>query len=216
MGLDVTVYRILKEPKDKNRYFRLIDDEGNYRNNFPEWTKPLEHTVAQDWYDWEKFKEETGIDINECDVHYKSFGQNGSFMMVSLKGVELPKWNKGEGWKCWDEFEEEENKFMIKIDLDKVPTYKKEIKVIYIDEIGYQRKGLNGKFYDDYEDGKIGYFVWSLDELKRYKDEYCDEPYEYQYPNGKMSGEMIYPKDNFQNNIIDHFIEGEDVVTFDW
>jgi hypothetical protein len=216
MGLDVTVYRILKEPKDKNRYFRLIDDEGNYKNNFPEWTKPLEHTVTEDWYDWDKFKEQTGIDLEQCDWHGESYGEDGAFMKVSPKGVELPQWNGGEGWKDWDEFEEAENKIMIKIDLNKVPLYKKEIKVVYIDEIGYQRKGLNGKFYEDYQDGKIGYFVWSLDELKRYKDEYCDEPYEYQYPNGKMSGEMVYPKDDFQKNIIDTFVEGECCVTFDW
>ena len=104
----------------------------------------------------------------------------------------------------------------IKIDLEKVPLKEKSIKVLPIEEVGYQRKGLNGKFYDDYEAGKIGYFVWTKAELERYKEEYCDEPYEYVYPNGEKSGDMIYPKLDFQRHIIDHFTEGEDCVTFDW
>ena len=105
---------------------------------------------------------------------------------------------------------------IIKIDLKKVPTYEKKIKVLYYDEVGYQRKGLNAKFYDDYENGKIGYFVWTKAELERYKQEYCDEPHEYIYPNGTKSGDMVYPKENFQRNIINNFTEGEDCVIFDW
>lgn len=217
MGLDISVYKIVKNPKNEDSYyFRLIDDDGNYnRRNFPEWTKEFEQEVTEDWFDWEKFKEETGIDINNCDWHGESYGPEGSFMKVSPKGVELPKWDESI-YKDYDEFKAEEDKIMIRIDLDKVPTYKKTIKVLYHEEVGYQRKGLNDKFYDDYQDGKIGYFVWSLAELQRYKDEYCDEPYEYQYHNGEMSGKIVKPKENFQHNIIDHFTEGEDVVTFDW
>ena len=75
------------------------------------------------------------------------------------------------------------------------------MKVLYTEEVGYQRKGLNGKFYDDYEEGKIGYYVWDKKELERYKQDYCD------------SDEA---KDNFQHNIIDKFVDGEYVARFSW
>ena len=62
-------------------------------------------------------------------------------------------------------------------------------------ELLFNEKGID---WNDYEDGKIGYYVWTKEELERYKKEYAVEPYE------------------FQRNIIDNFTEGEDVVTFDW
>lgn len=65
-------------------------------------------------------------------------------------------------------------------------------------------------------DNKIGYFVWTKQELERYKKEYCDEPYEYIYPNGEKSGDIINEKEMFQHNIIDKFIEGECCVCFSW
>lgn len=216
MGLDICVKKITKTPKDKNDYFRLIDDNGDYnRKDFPEWTKSFEKEVTESWYDWKKYKEETGIDIDNCDWHGESYGEDGCFMEVSPKGVELPDWDEKK-YKDWEEFEADRNKVIIKIDLKKVPTYEKKIKVLYYDEVGYQRKGLNAKFYDDYVNGKIGYFVWTKAELERYKQEYCDEPHEYIYPNGTKSGDIVYPKENFQRNIINNFTEGEDCVIFDW
>ncbi len=217
MGLDICVRRICKKEESKDyNYFSLIDNEGNYENNFPSWTKEFETSITENWYDWQKFKEESGIDINNCKWLGESYDKNGSFMEVSQQGAEMPEWNNGEGWKDFDEYEEARDKLIIKIDLEKVPTYEKEIRILYYKEVGYQRKGLNSLFYDDYENGKIGYFVWSKEELERYKKDYCDEPYEYQYPNGKMSGEWVYPKDNFQRNVIDKFEEGKDCVIFSW
>lgn len=176
----------------------LVDDAGNYENDFPEWTKAFESDQTENWFDWQKYKEQTGIDLDQCDWHGEEYSERGCFMTVSPKGVE-----------CTDETK-------IEIDLEKVPTYEKALKVLFYSEVGYQRKGLNGKFYEDYEAGKIGYFVWTKAELERYKQDYCDEPYEYVYPNGEKSGKMVYPKDSFQKNIIDNFVEGSDCVTFDW
>ena len=216
MGLDICVRKIIKIPKDKYDYFRLIDDDGNYdRRGFPEWTKPFENEITENWYNWKKYKEETGIDIEECDWHGESYGPEGSFMTVSAKNAEVPEWDEKK-YKSWEEYEDARNKVLIRIDLKKVPTYEKTIKVLYFEEVGYQRKGLNTNFYKDYKDGKIGYFVWSKAELEHYKQDYCDEPYEYIYPNGEKSGNMVYPKDNFQKNIIDNFTEGKDCVIFNW
>lgn len=108
------------------------------------------------------------------------------------------------------------NAVKIRLNEEDIPRFEKEVNVLYGEEVGYQRKGLNGNFYDDSDDGKIGYFVFTKAELERYKDEYCDEPHEYVYSNGEKTGIMMYPKDDFQKNIIDPFVEGEMFVTFDW
>ncbi|MBP5457507.1 MAG: hypothetical protein J6Y37_13525 [Paludibacteraceae bacterium] len=198
MGLDISVKRIQKKSEDQDSYLSLVDDSGNYENDFPEWTKAFEQDQTESWFDWQKYKEQTGIDLDQCDWHGEEYSKRGCFMTVSPKGVE-----------CTDETR-------IEIDLEKVPTYEKALKVLFYSEVGYQRRGLNGKFYEDYEAGKIGYFVWTKAELERYKQDYCDEPYEYVYPNGEKSGEMVYPTESFQKNIIDNFVEGRDCVTFDW
>lgn len=87
---------------------------------------------------------------------------------------------------------------------ESIPTYTKRDTVAYWLEEGYQRKGLNGQFYQDYRDGKIGYYVYTLDELKRYKEDYCITEENFDY------------KEYFQEQIIDKFVEGECVVSFDW
>ena len=55
MGLDITVHRITKNPNTEGEYFQLIDDDGNYKNNFPEWTKEFEQKIVETWYDFEKY-----------------------------------------------------------------------------------------------------------------------------------------------------------------
>lgn len=222
MGLDISVCKIIKE-KNKNYYFRLIDDEGNYQNKFPAWTKQYENTITENWYDWKKYKEQTGIDINECSWHGESYGPDGCFMQLWPNSA--GKYPEPEDFKIgkdengdiydWDKYEAALAEHQIKVDLEKVPTYKKKIKVLYYKEIGYQRKGLNSKFYSDYDNGDIGYFVWTKSELLRYKRDYCDNKYEYIYPNGDPSGHYIYEKRDFQRNIIDKF-EKHCCVTFDW
>ncbi len=93
-----------------------------------------------------------------------------------------------------------EDSLSIYLDIDNVPTYNKVHQCYFWREVGYQRKGFNSKFYEDYTNGKIGYFVYSLEELKRYKEDYCEDDM----------------KENFQKRVIDNFVEGECVVSFDW
>lgn len=202
MGLDIMVRKIVRKKgtektkaKKEGHYFRLIDeDSGKYENNFPEWTKPFIDEVTESWYDWEKYKEETGIDVLKMTWYGESYGPDGCFMILKN-----PEDNK--------EFT---------IDLEKVPNKKVKIKVIFYEEVGYQRKGLNSKFYGDYEEGKIGYYVWDLKELKRYKKDYCDRQHRHIYPNGTKSDYIDTPKKNFQYNIIDKFVQDECVVCFSW
>lgn len=181
MGLDISVYRLkqIDETCRKNEdYFTLNED-----NNFPDWTKPFITKELQEYYDWDKFKEESGIDVDAlkwCGTKYD--GENSEMYLR----------------------DEEDKEITIK--LEKIPLRKQIDDVIGFEEVGYQRKGLNSKFYRDYEEGKIGYFVWTKSELERYKEEYCDE----------VDQDGLNFKENFQKNIIDKFIEGKDCVTFDW
>lgn len=191
MGLDISVCKLKKKENEINEsdnFFRMVNDNYDFSDrNFPQWTKKFFTSYKQEMYDWEKYKEQTGIDVPAmvwCSTEY--------------------------GEKCIMTLESnDEEKKRIEIDLDEVPTYFKDIQIVPYEEVGYQRKGLNSKFYEDYDNGKIGYFVWSKKELERYKEEYCDEksPYGDDYES---------PKTNFQHNIIDKFTEGEDCVIFDW
>ena len=215
MGLDITVYKILKErPKDKNNkdYFRMLDDEGNGtydRRGFPEWTKQYEQEVEETWYDWEKYKEQTGFDIDQWAVSMECGGKDGYMEVRPIECVP-PDYDEEHPEKYeefWDNVE------IKKVYWRDVPKKKVKIKVLFRKEVGYQRKGLNGKFYKDYDEGKIGYYVWSKKELERYKKDYCDRKHKADWCGDKIT---IDPKRSFKENIIDNFTEGEDVVTFSW
>ena len=187
MGLDIYVRKLTERPKRHYQCFRMIDDDLNYDNNgFPEWTRKFEKETTKRFYDWNKYEQRTGICLKDLDVLCETYDGNKATMRVRNRNTN-------------QEFD---------IDLNKVPTKGVPIKVIYYNEVGYQRKGLNPKFYSDYREGKIGYFVWTKAELERYKDEYCDDT---PYFEGRENA-----KDDFQHNIIDKFTEGEDCVIFDW
>ena len=206
MGLDITVRRLVKAPKKEYDYFRMTDNNGNYSNNgFPDWTKGFETEITEDWYDWEAYKEQTGIDIKDFEWDGVFDSEEDCFMVVHPKDKALPKYTVDYPGG-YEAYKEELDKIQIKIDLEKVPTKPVSVKVINFNEVGYQRSGLNQKFYSDYEDGKIGYFVWTKEELERYKNEYCE----------RKTGDTVFPKQNFQENIIDKFEEGKDCVTFSW
>lgn len=202
MGLDITVYKITKE--EQEYYFKLCNEDLEYFNPFPEWTKKLESTKSIEFYDWEKYKDQTGIDVEQCNFLSEEYGPNGSFMEVwPMSAGPVPHMSDykiGENEYDWDSYDLLMNTYKIKINFNEVPIMKKDCQVLYKKEVGYQRKGLNGKFYKDYDDGKIGYFVWTKSELERYKEDYCKEDM----------------KEYFQKYIIDNFVEGECCVTFDW
>ena len=201
MELDITVYKITKEKQPF--CFKLCNDDLEYVNSFPEWTKKLESTKTFEFYDWEKYKEQTGIDINQCQFLSSECGPEGCYMEVwPISAGPISKFSDYKiGVNEYDDeaYDSLMNANKIKINLDEVPILKRDCQVLYKKEVGYQRKGLNGKFYNDYDDGKIGYFVWTKAELERYKEDYCEDDM----------------KEHFQKYVIDNFVEGECCVTFD-
>lgn len=204
MGLDITVHRF--SDKKQERYFRMYDvnTETNeiipIDRGFPEWTKEYVKNRVVKLYDFVALKEKTGINLDDYHV----------VMIGPLNKTEKFKDNKDAyGYVLRHNDTNEE----IVLSFEEIPVFKKKVPVIYWEEVGYQRKGLNSKFYQDYEDGKIGYFVWTKAELERYLDEYCDEDTEIEHGDTKYTATY---KDNFKVNIIDNFTEGTDVVSFSW
>ena len=195
MGLDIYVGKLCKidfNEFDSDNCIKLTDDYGNYCDkDIPEFAIKLKTKVTETTYDWEKFKEITDINVLKLISNNDYFTIDDRFLhLINETGNEIV------------------------VDLKNVPSYNNELYVIGYVEVGYQRNILNEKFYRDYRSGKIGEYVWTKKELERYKDEYCDEPYEYIYPNGEHSGRIIYPKNDFQKCIIDNFIDGECVAIF--
>lgn len=172
MGLDISVYKITKEKQPY--YFRMVDENLNYHNDFPEWTKEFEQELDEKYIDWDEYVERNRLDLKKLRIVMEKCGPEGYF-----------KAYYGEA------------RIPLTILYSDLKEKIVKIKVLYRKEVGYQRKGLNDLFYDDYCADKIGYFVWSKENLKEYKTKYAENP---QY---------------FQENIIDNFDENC-VCTFDW
>lgn len=180
MGLDITVHRIKKYDKEDDNYFRL----DRNREEYPLWVYDFESERESQYYDWKLWEKMNNIDISKMYHLCTEYSDKGNFLYLG----------KSPDDKYWEGD-------CLKIDLDTVPIYTKIDKVLGYDEIGYQRKGLNGKFYEDYKNGINKYFVFDKYTLERYKRDYCDTEDD---------------KERFQENIIDVFEEGKDIVSFDW
>lgn len=215
MGLDIMVYKIRKTAlKNNNKeYFRLIDDDGNYKNVFPEWTKAFEKTVTETWFDWEKYKEKTGIDTSKLYVWEEYYGglENGYIKFYPEKlATEEPEADAPE-----EEVERWLDKVeanIIKVMVKDVPQKKVKIKVLYREEIGYQRRGLNDKFYEEHNEDCGDYIAWTKEELEHVLNVGCDED----HPSEHDRHYICTPKADFKENIIDAFVEGKCCVWFNW
>ena len=82
MGLDISVYKLIKL-NDKNEssydFFRMTDQNGNRIKDFPEWTRELETDYEQEYYDWDKYREQTGIDVMKLHWKMESYEENGTY-----------------------------------------------------------------------------------------------------------------------------------------
>ena len=215
MGLDIMVYKIRKTaPKNKSKeYFRLIDNDGHYKNDFPKWTKAFEKTKTETWFDFAKYKEQTGIDTDQLYVWEEYYGglDNGYIMFYPKEiGDEEP--DKDAPQDEVDKWIDKVEANLIKVMVKDVPTKKVKIKVLYREEIGYQRKGLNAKFYEEHKDACGDYIAWTKEELEHVLDVGCDEDHKSDYDRHYI----CTPKADFKENIIDPFVEGECCVWFNW
>ena len=209
MGLDIYVQRLKKQGTDDDDFIQLTGKDGKAIDEVPEYAKKFISKRTVKYYDWNKFKEQTDIDINEYDWCSEGWDGKQYTMQVWPKCYErkyledyiIGKNENGDNIYDTDAYWAYTDAHMLTIDMDTVPTYPVDVDVIYEEEAGYQRRGLNRKFYEDYEAEKIGYYVWTKEELERYKQDYCDTDED---------------KQNFQKNVIDKFIDGETCAEFSW
>lgn len=193
MGLDITVYRVKNEEKTKARKW---DDYMHKTEKTPSWVPIFKKQIQ--YYDWDKFKEERGIDIDEYEFLNSEFSDKGDFLRVYPKSVTLPEWDGKEDYKV---FKARRDPLILEIDLNEVPLIPKYDDIFYVEEIGYQRGGLNRKFYEDSDNGDFESYIWEMKDLQYCKEHYCNTEED---------------KNNFQKNIIDNFTEGECLVSFSW
>ena len=198
MGLDITVERFTKKPKDKDYCYKLweMNNMGAIEltnHDFPEWVIALKSEKTFVINDWAKYKEDTGHDVLN-DYRMRMMGPIGN----NDEGDDDED-NAKYGYVLVTDKEDVEPKELT-IFCDDIPHKEMKLPVVYYNERGYQRKGLNSQFYQDYRDGKIGYFVWSKAELERYLKDYVEDDM----------------KDYFKKNIVDVFEDGKDVCSFNW
>lgn len=170
MGLDISLYSVKSEP------------ESGYK----------EYSVITDFVEvFEKYfgKNFIKIKTNQC-YDFKAIG-------ITEDCYNLLSFNCINGESTF-EFQNFNDKQIVTIKASDIPLREKNDKVIYIQEIGYQRKGLNDLFYEKYT--KDDYFVFTKNRLKFIYDNFVEEEY----------------KKHFKEAILDKFEEGKTFVTFDW
>lgn len=138
-------------------FVRLIDNITDYNfadYGFPAWVKRFYTPYKDELYDWEKYKEQTGINVPSLEC-------------VALYGNSDMK-------PVADFIDKENNK--VTIELDNVPLYYKDITILCYNQLAYQEIEFNDKFLEYYETVKkieSGFYVWTKKELEQYKNEYC-------------------------------------------
>ena len=75
--------------------------------------------------------------------------------------------------------------------------------VIHVREIGYQRKGMKNKFYQDFQNNRLYLDLLSVKKA-------------YQYLEGGHIYTLKELQINFQKNFIENFIEGESIFWPNW
>ena len=94
---------------------------------------------------------------------------------------------------------EQNSRFIVEMDFEEFG----KSEVIYFEKKGYQRKGMNRRFYSDFRnDG----FYFDLPSIKK----------AYQYLDGDHINSLVELQENFQKNFIDNIIEGKSIFFVSW
>lgn len=124
----------------------------------------------EEFYDLEKAASEAGLTLEDLST-IESLGEDGTFSIKTNKGLTLE----------------------LKPDLTTVVSPH-----IAVEEVGYQRRGANKKFYEDMNLGLIPCLVLEGAILKdHWKKYFSDED-----------------PDAFKNNIVRHFVEGSTFICY--
>jgi hypothetical protein len=188
MGLDISVYKVLNptsiDPQDDDLDFYVLSEN-------PELSvfKDKLFERENEYYDLGGDLKKLGKDPNKIETLGVEYGDDVTYY-----------------------FREDGVDFQIK----NPSTIKKKEFCLSVDEVGYQRKGANKLFYE--EDMWDSPCVVKMETLLEHWEKY----FSYQTPDsegGFGSGveynqEDVEMKNNFKENIIDKFVEGETFVIY--
>lgn len=184
MGLDISVLRMVSDKDEAKRLIKdhkyiTIDKDDTWAERF----KDRIIQIRERHWNFEKSLQNAGYNPDE----YECIG--GSCESVEfVKKSDIEKWNTGEYGTS----------LLITLPIKDMVKVRKRVNVIACDEIGYQRKGANARFYED--DMWDSPPVTTRKELLRHWRKYfC--------PMDKCRG-------SFKTNIVDKFIEGECIVRY--
>ena len=205
MGLDVNVYRIIKPigQKEPLRVHSLPPEIAELFKDFV-YTKTVEETLAagEEHINMRKMVIDYGYDpekylwnlLEVCDPK----GDVVAYELILVNSETREK----EPSVVLSSYEVDE-KYTEVYESDF--TYTHSFLALDYEDIGWQRKGANRKFY---EDGLWGSAVYTKDELIRHWNEYFSSADTY----GPC--EAWVARQRFKENIVDKFIEGETIVDY--
>ena len=99
----------------------------------------------------------------------------------------------------YPEYIELHSRFIVEKDFDEFG----KSKVIYFQSKGYQRKGMNGRFYTDFGNDSLHFDLQSVKNA-------------YHYLERDHISSLEELQENFQKNFIDNFTEGESIFFVSW
>lgn len=159
---------------------------------------------------WKQFSFKKSIEYINFEESFQQLGKNFydyEWTMSDEKGIHFQlKTNKSKLVICWD----------------KAITFLQEEDILIVEEVGWQRKGANSLFYEKNE--KTGISMWDSEPVitKDLLLNHWEKYFSYRTPDspgGFGSGVEFNQADsemkqNFKENIIDKFIEGDNFVIY--
>lgn len=224
MGLDITLYRfkdkVNKGEKRSNYYEHVLEKDEIEGLKKAGLTKYIKRKVNS-YFDFEKFgitdeKYEWASTCYNGDAVFKFIDKSHELYPIYKKIHQNPKYVPSEKeMSLLEKYGYEPDKgytiggflyyetpLYVEFYGKDIPIKKVTDKVIRGNEIGYQRKGLNRRFYDEWKDEQ--YLVIDKERIQYIYDNCCIEDSDYDY------------KEHFKSEILDNFVEGETFCTFSW
>lgn len=96
------------------------------------------------------------------------------------------------------EYVERHKLLLVEVEDEEITT-----KVLYYKIKGYQRKGMNRKFYNDFKNDQLYFELLTVERA-------------YQYLEADHMGSLEELQDNFRKNFMGNFIEGESIFFPGW
>lgn len=217
MGLDIYLYKA-QEGNDNNSFRKYTLDTNDLERVRNSKLAPYLYKTENEYYDFDKIN----ITNELYDCQGWMIGEEGQIFHFINKKHELyplyKKYNKANNIDIWTEkekalltkygwdgdnntvYETFQKNIQLNINGKDIPTRVEKEMAICGKEIGYQRKGLNGDFYKEWDPDE-DYLVIDKARIQHVYDNYIDDN---------------ETKEYFKSQILDQFVEGETFAIFSW